>query len=75
VSAPWLTQLRELTLEEVVTARNGDYVGGAIEDDAWVFGRLRRAGCIVEYRKIVVQGDPPSDDEIPSDMGSDPGDG
>jgi hypothetical protein len=45
-------QLRELSLEEVVYAspQSREDVVKAIEDDAWVFGRLRRLGCIVDAR-------------------------
>ena len=46
-SAPWLTQLEALTLEDITSPRSCQNIVGAIEDDAGVFGRLRRLGCIV----------------------------
>jgi hypothetical protein len=69
VSAPWLTQLCKLTLVEtefIALPQSCDDVCAALKDDDWVFGRLRRLGCIVDYRKTIVQGD--SDDEITSDL-------
>jgi hypothetical protein len=74
VSAPWLTQLAKLSLEEdgFASPQSCDEILGAIEDDAWVFGHLRRLGCIVE---AYLDHDPPSDDELGSDPGSEPGDG
>jgi hypothetical protein len=83
VSAPWLTQLCKLTLVETDFAlpQSCDDVCAALKDDAWVFGPLRRAGCVmVTY---LVPDYPSSDDELGSDddlgssddPGSDPGDG
>jgi hypothetical protein len=48
-TAPWLTQLAELTLNETLSAspQSRDDVLGAIANDAWVFGRMRRRGCAV----------------------------
>jgi hypothetical protein len=49
-SAPWLTQLTKLNVEEtgIASRQSLDEILDAIEDDAWVFGALRRAGCIVD---------------------------
>jgi hypothetical protein len=68
VSAPWLTQLGELTLGNAFESeQNLQSAVDAIEDDAWVFGHLRRLGCVVRAQLIY---DPP-DDELGSDTSSD----
>jgi hypothetical protein len=82
VTAPWLTQLTKLKLTELEfpSRQSRASVVAAFEDDAWVFGRLRRLGCTVD---VNINDDPPSDDELESgdepleegDPGSDPGDG
>ena len=48
-SAPWLTQLTQLDLTEQCypSKQICESILSAIEDDAWVFGRLRRLGCSV----------------------------
>jgi hypothetical protein len=62
VSAPWLTQLAELTLDEdFASPRSCEDIRRAIDDDAWVFGRLRRLGCDVAFR--LTPFDPSGDDE------------
>jgi hypothetical protein len=60
VSAPWLTQLCHLGLTETrwASGHGCRKVCAAVEDDAWVFGRLRRAGCVVATHLV--------DDEIES---------
>jgi hypothetical protein len=90
VSAPWLTQLAELTLVEDSFApyHSCTNIPDAIEDDAWVFGRLRRLGCTVVARmtshvnafmsdadELGGEGELESDDETESDdaPGSEPG--
>jgi hypothetical protein len=81
VSAPWLTQLTELALTEVTFASPQSHAderrGAAVEDDAWVFGRLRRRGCKVDVHMVNRTADPSgNDDEMGSDgepAGSDPG--
>jgi hypothetical protein len=49
-SAPWLTQLGMLTLKEMTwpSRRSFHAVDVAVENDAGVFGRLRRTGCVVD---------------------------
>ena len=75
VSAPWLTQLTRLHLFDAApaSARSFVDVADAIEDDARVFGRLRRAGCII-YSQLIDRADELlSGDEVGSDevLGSD----
>ena len=51
-TAPWLTQLTpELTMHEAEFASTQSFEEFfvALDDDAWVFGRLRRLGCSVRY--------------------------
>jgi hypothetical protein len=50
VSAPWLTQLGELTLKEATwpSMRSFRHVSAAVEDESGVFGRMRRTGCVVD---------------------------
>jgi hypothetical protein len=50
VAAPWLTQLTKLhiTEDEFESAQSYVSMARAINDDAWVFGRLRRLGCDIE---------------------------
>jgi hypothetical protein len=68
VCAPWLTQLAKFSLTEVEFAspQSRDQIRAALEDDAWVFGGLRRRGCAV---------DADWGDELGSDPGSDADDG
>jgi hypothetical protein len=75
VSAPWLTQLAKLTLEETVftSPQSCENMAVAIDDDAWVFGRLRRLGCVVEARLVEHASDSSSSDDE-GDPGSDPDD-
>ena len=90
VSAPWLTQLTQLHLTEEQFASAQSYASlvAAIEDDAWVFVRLRRLGCDVDTRVLQYFGGaafmmpdagidhPSSDDELGSggdEAGSDLG--
>jgi hypothetical protein len=79
-SAPWLTQLAELSLgeDELESAQSYARLMRLIEDDAWVFGRLRRLGCNVDtlmlrYYGRLAFGNEASDDEPASgdDVGSD----
>ena len=51
-SAPWLTQLTKLNLteDEIALSQSCDDMFAVIEDDAGVFGRLRRLGCTVDMR-------------------------
>jgi hypothetical protein len=46
VSAPWLTQLSSLSIQEDSVSQRASVIA-AIEDDEWEFGRLRRLGCAV----------------------------
>ena len=50
-TAPWLTQLTELTLYEgeFPSKQSFEEVVDALDDDTWVFGRLRRLGCIIRF--------------------------
>jgi hypothetical protein len=65
VSAQWLTQLTKLTLYEMlpVSSQSCEDLLSAINDDAWVFGRLRRLGCTVDADLVNDPADPPGDDE------------
>jgi hypothetical protein len=74
VSAPWLEQLTRLALEQVVSTRSGGDITEAIEDDAWVFGRMRRRGCDVDFRRTVHFDDQYRHYEARDDAGSDPSD-
>jgi hypothetical protein len=53
-TAPWLTQLSRLYLDEDVgDSRTCTAMRRAMRDDAWVFGRLRRLGCnVVAYLAV-----------------------
>ena len=100
-SAPWLTQLAELHIDQFAFFRSlqkmprpfgGEPVqsrqsmSDAIKDDAGVFGRLRRLGCVVDALANITDpfdNDEPgsgpewgSGDELGSgdESGSDPGD-
>jgi hypothetical protein len=73
-SASWLTQLRKLTFEDFISGKGCDDIGRAVSDDACVFGRLQRLGCILEYRLTMRCGGSPAS-ELESDPGSDQGDG
>jgi hypothetical protein len=79
VSAPWLTQLANLKIADYTDdpgfASSPGHVSvqDALNDDAWVFGRLRRLGCAVNIRKLLNPGaavDDDYNDESPS--GSEP---
>jgi hypothetical protein len=64
VTAPWLTQLDVLSLTEEVLASEQSCadIAAAIQDEAWVFGRLRRLGCTVQAH-VHEAADSPSDDD------------
>jgi hypothetical protein len=79
-SATWLTQLAELALgeDELESAQSYASMMRLIEDDAWVFGRLRRLGCnvdtgMLQYYGRLAFGNASSDDEPAS--GDDAGSG
>jgi hypothetical protein len=78
-TAPWLTQLAELTLNETLSAspQSCDDILDAIANDAWVFGRLRRLGCAVLAHVMDESTHPFGDDEPGSgdELGSEPGAG
>jgi hypothetical protein len=69
VRAPWLTQLAELTLTEMELPSRQicEDIRQAIDDDAWVFGRLRRLGCTVVVRVAGRLNYPMGDDELESE--------
>jgi hypothetical protein len=77
VSAPWLTQLTKITIIEAVSAaaRRGGDIYDAVEDDAWVFGGMRRRGCVIDHRLTVELAAPREDDDLGSDLDSDLSDG
>ena len=76
-SAPWLTQLTELSLHEDKFASvqsNEDFLD-TLNDDAWVFGRLRRLGCHLDsyivHADAKVASDSSSDDDSDGDSNGD----
>jgi hypothetical protein len=69
VCATWLKQLANLTVEQTwyEPAESCENLLCAIEDDDWVFGGLRRAGCIVCANLFEKLEYASSDDELRSD--------
>ena len=76
-TATWLTQLSQLTIEEEdsPSSQSCAEIRAAVKDDAWVFGRLRRLGCLIHFDIVEAYSDSTDDDELGSDgeLGGDPG--
>ena len=64
-TATWLTQLTRLTLkQECESDYSCERIQDAIEDDAWVFGRVRRLGCVIKTHFF-------DDSYVENELGSD----
>jgi hypothetical protein len=74
-SAPWLMQLAKLHIGEDIwpSVRSYEKVSAAVEDDASVFGCLRRRGCALKAQLVLDEVMGRGDDDGAAEGWSDPG--